>query len=185
MDKVIPVKVAIRSRPLIQKEINEGCQTCLQFIPGEEQVLVGQNKAYTYDFVFTPATPQVEVYERAVSPLVDGIFKGFIICSCLIYNSIVSPPGSFDLGYNATVLAYGQTGSGKTYSMGGAYAISLDKDADAVGIIPRVIRQLFETIQETTDFEFSIRVSYIEVAPGNLSHSNCNVFREKFWFSDL
>ena len=76
MEKAIPVKVAIRCRPLISKEINEGCETCLKFIPGEEQVVVGLNKAFTYDYVFTPSTPQVEVYERSISHLVDGIFKG-------------------------------------------------------------------------------------------------------------
>ena len=76
MDKVIPVKVALRCRPLIQKEKNEGCETCLSFIPGEEQVVLGNDKSFTFDFVFTPTTPQVEVYERSVASLVEGIFKG-------------------------------------------------------------------------------------------------------------
>ena len=75
-DKVIPVRVALRCRPLIPKEKNEGCETCLSFIPGEEQVMLGNDKAFTYDYVFTPDTPQVEVYERSVLPLVEGIFKG-------------------------------------------------------------------------------------------------------------
>ena len=74
------------------------------------------------------------------------------------------------------MLAYGQTGSGKTYSMGGAYEISLDKNADAVGIIPRVIRQLFETIEDTEDFEFCVRVSYIEVYPCLFKRSFCRFF---------
>lgn len=37
-DKVIPVRVALRCRPLVPKEINEGCQCCLTFVPGEPQV---------------------------------------------------------------------------------------------------------------------------------------------------
>lgn len=36
--KVIPVRVALRCRPLVPKEINEGCQCCLNFVPGEPQV---------------------------------------------------------------------------------------------------------------------------------------------------
>lgn len=36
--KVIPVRVALRCRPLVPKEINEGCQSCLTFVPGEPQV---------------------------------------------------------------------------------------------------------------------------------------------------
>ena len=59
--------------------------------------------------------------------------------------------------------------------MGGAYEISLDKNADAVGIIPRVIRQLFDTIQETSDFDFIVRVSYIEVRIFVLKLSSCSV----------
>lgn len=38
--KVIPVRVALRSRPLVPKEINEGCQCCLTFVPGEPQVCI-------------------------------------------------------------------------------------------------------------------------------------------------
>lgn len=36
--KVIPVRVALRCRPLVTKEINEGCQCCLTFVPREPQV---------------------------------------------------------------------------------------------------------------------------------------------------
>ena len=36
--KGIPVRVALRCRPLVPKELNEGCQGCLTFIPGEPQV---------------------------------------------------------------------------------------------------------------------------------------------------
>lgn len=36
--KGIPVRVALRCRPLVPKEISEGCQMCLSFVPGEPQV---------------------------------------------------------------------------------------------------------------------------------------------------
>ena len=38
-DKVIPVKVAVRIRPLVPKEINEGCQSALEVVEGEPQVI--------------------------------------------------------------------------------------------------------------------------------------------------
>ena len=38
MEKVIPVKVAVRIRPLNEKEINEGCQAALEQVEGEPQV---------------------------------------------------------------------------------------------------------------------------------------------------
>lgn len=39
-DKVIPVRVALRCRPLVPKELNEGCQSCLTFTAGEPQVTI-------------------------------------------------------------------------------------------------------------------------------------------------
>ncbi|XP_013399662.1 chromosome-associated kinesin KIF4-like [Lingula anatina] len=140
-DKVIPVKVALRARPLIPRETSEGCQQCLEFIPGEPQVVIG-TKSFTYDFAFSPNTSQELVYDRAVANLVKGVFKG----------------------YNATVLAYGQTGSGKTYTMGSGYNISLEEDEDLAGVIPRVVRQLYRGIQEREESHtFVVRVSFLEI----------------------
>ena len=65
-------------------------------------------------------------------------------------------------GYNATFLAYGQTGSGKTYSMGGAYTAEQENEP-TVGVIPRVIQLLFKEIDKKSDFEFTLKVSYLEV----------------------
>uniref|UniRef100_A0A2K5C603 Kinesin motor domain-containing protein n=1 Tax=Aotus nancymaae TaxID=37293 RepID=A0A2K5C603_AOTNA len=138
--KGIPVRVALRCRPLVPKEISEGCQMCLSFTPGEPQVVVGADKSYTYDFVFDHSTEQEEVFNTAVAPLIKGVFKG----------------------YNATVLAYGQTGSGKTYSMGGAYTAEQENEL-TVGVIPRVIQLLFKEIDKKSDFEFTLKVSYLEI----------------------
>lgn len=40
-EKGIPVRVALRCRPLVPKETSEGCQMCLSFVPGEPQVRPG------------------------------------------------------------------------------------------------------------------------------------------------
>lgn len=40
-EKGIPVRVALRCRPLVPKETSEGCQMCLSFVPGEPQVRLG------------------------------------------------------------------------------------------------------------------------------------------------
>uniref|UniRef100_A0A6Q2ZHV3 Kinesin motor domain-containing protein n=1 Tax=Esox lucius TaxID=8010 RepID=A0A6Q2ZHV3_ESOLU len=139
-DKSIPVRVALRCRPLVTKEINEGCQTCLTFVPGEPQVIVGTEKAFTYDYVYDPASEQEEVFNSAVLPLLCGLFKG----------------------YHATVLAYGQTGSGKTFSMGGTYT-SAQENEPTVGVIPRVVKWIFQEMEKRTDCEFSLSVSYLEI----------------------
>ncbi|XP_051486627.1 chromosome-associated kinesin KIF4A isoform X1 [Apus apus] len=139
-EKGIPVRVALRCRPLVPKETSEGCQTCLSFVPGEPQVVVGHEKSFTYDYVFDPSVEQEEVFSTAVAPLVQGVFKG----------------------YNATVLAYGQTGSGKTYSMGGTYTAN-QEDEPSVGVIPRVIKLLFKEKEQRQDWEFILKVSYLEI----------------------
>ena len=75
-DKVIPVRVALRCRPLINREVEEGCQVCLNFVEGEPQVILGADRAFTYDYVFGPDTSQKYVYESTVFRLVEGLFKG-------------------------------------------------------------------------------------------------------------
>lgn len=139
-EKVIPVRVALRCRPLVPKEINEGCQSCLTFVAGQPQVIVGAEKAFTYDYVFDPVTEQEEVFNAAVAPLLNGLFKG----------------------YHATVLAYGQTGSGKTFSMGGTYTSSQENEP-TVGVIPRVVRRIFQERENRADCEFGLTVSYLEI----------------------
>lgn len=184
--KVIPVKVAVRCRPLVEKEINEGCQRCLQFVAGEPQLVIGKDKAFTFDFVFEPTAEQEQVYRETVVPLLNGLFKGlriFIYDHFIIVISFETRLYNFEqlrqisnkllailircfpiIGYNATVLAYGQTGSGKTFTMGGGYGISLETNEEVTGVIPRVIRDLFVGIKEREEkFDFLVKVSYLEV----------------------
>ncbi|XP_028302467.1 kinesin-like protein KIF21B isoform X2 [Gouania willdenowi] len=117
------VKVALRIRPQMAKEKIEGCHVCTLVTPGEPQVLLGKDKAFTYDFVFDIDSEQQNIYQACVYKLIEGCFEG----------------------YNATVFAYGQTGSGKTYTMGTGFDVSLSQPEQ--GIIPRAVHQLFEGIQ--------------------------------------
>ncbi|GFO46913.1 chromosome-associated kinesin kif4a [Plakobranchus ocellatus] len=148
--KTIPVLVALRCRPLIKKELDEGCESCLQTISGEPQVVLGKDRAFTYDFAFGPTDPQADVYNHACRTLVERVFKG----------------------YNATILAYGQTGSGKTFTMGG-YEASLEGDEDAMGVIPRILREVFQIIVDKKDFKFAVRVSYLEIYKEDLIDLLC------------
>ncbi|XP_064129492.1 kinesin-like protein KIF21B isoform X7 [Loxodonta africana] len=118
------VKVAVRIRPQLSKEKIEGCHICTSVTPGEPQVLLGKDKAFTYDFVFDLDTWQEQIYSTCVNKLIEGCFEG----------------------YNATVLAYGQTGAGKTYTMGTGFDMATSEDEQ--GIIPRAISHLFTGIAE-------------------------------------
>ncbi|XP_009080760.1 PREDICTED: kinesin-like protein KIF21B, partial [Acanthisitta chloris] len=111
-------------RPQLPKEKIEGCHICTSVTPGEPQVLLGKDKAFTYDFVFDLDTWQERIYTTCVGKLIEGCFEG----------------------YNATVLAYGQTGAGKTYTMGTGFDMSISEEEQ--GIIPRAIGHLFSGIEE-------------------------------------
>lgn len=140
-EKTIPVRVALRIRPLVPKETGEGCQECIKCVPGNAQVVMGEDKAFTYDYVFGISSKQEDLYNETVIPLLEGLFKG----------------------YNATVLAYGQTGSGKTYSMGTAFTMCNEATEDK-GVIPRLIQTVFDWIDERKDkTEFLLKASFLEV----------------------
>lgn len=61
-------------------------------------------------------------------------------------------------GFNGTVFAYGQTGSGKTFSMSGS-----PNNYNYRGIIPRAITRVFQEIGGKPEYEFNVRISYLEI----------------------
>ena len=78
---VIPVRVAVRIRPLSTKELGDGCEEALDKpLEGRPQVVLKNcnDKAFTYDFAYGPATEQIEMFQEAINPLVDQLFKGKI-----------------------------------------------------------------------------------------------------------
>ncbi|XP_029059680.1 kinesin-like protein KIF27 isoform X2 [Monodon monoceros] len=135
----IPVKVAVRIRPLLCKEVLHNYQACVRVIPNTQQVTIGRDRVFTFDFVFGKNSTQDEVYNTCIKPLVLSLIEG----------------------YNATVFAYGQTGSGKTYTIGGGHVASVVEGQK--GIIPRAIQEIFQNISENLSIDSKIKVSYIEV----------------------
>uniref|UniRef100_A0A8C3WU69 Kinesin family member 27 n=1 Tax=Catagonus wagneri TaxID=51154 RepID=A0A8C3WU69_9CETA len=135
----IPVKVAVRIRPLLCKEVLHNHQACVRVIPNTQQIIIGRDRVFTFDFVFGKNSTQDEVYSTCIKPLVLSLIEG----------------------YNATVFAYGQTGSGKTYTIGGGHVASVVEGQK--GIIPRAIQEIFQNISENPGIDFTIKVSYIEV----------------------
>ncbi|KAL2614181.1 hypothetical protein R1flu_025873 [Riccia fluitans] len=134
------VRVAVRARPLIEKEFVEKCQECVSYSQDGRQIVLGKDRRFTFDYVFPPAVGQEDVYNDCVKPLVE---------SCIA-------------GYNATVLAYGQTGSGKTHTMGCGNNTSLLEEE--LGILPRAIRQLYESIDERCNqAEFLVKCAFVEI----------------------
>ncbi|XP_077004689.1 kinesin-like protein KIF27 isoform X2 [Tamandua tetradactyla] len=135
----IPIKVAVRIRPLLCKEVLHNHQVCVRVIPNTQQIIIGKDRVFTFDFVFGKNSTQDEVYNTCIKPLVSSLIEG----------------------YNATVFAYGQTGSGKTYTIGGGHVASVVDGQK--GIIPRAIQEIFQNISENSTIDWNIKVSYIEV----------------------
>lgn len=59
--------------------------------------------------------------------------------------------------------------------MGGAYTSAQESDP-SVGVIPRVIRRIFEEQKKRTDCEFCLSVSYLEVSEHNINLHSGDLF---------
>ncbi|XP_058480470.1 kinesin-like protein KIF21A isoform X2 [Solea solea] len=142
------VRVALRIRPQLAREKIEGCHICTYVMPEEPQVVLGKDKAFTYDYVFDMDSHQENLYTHCTESLIEGCFEG----------------------YNATIFAYGQTGSGKTYTMGTGFDVNIGEDE--LGIIPRAVKHLFRGIEERRQAateqgkpvpEFKINAQFLEL----------------------
>ncbi|KAK4428708.1 Kinesin-like protein KIN-7N [Sesamum alatum] len=89
--------------------------------------------SFAFDHVFDQECSNARVYELLTKDIIDAAVEGF----------------------NGTAFAYGQTSSGKTFTMNGS-----ENDP---GIIHRAVKDIFAKIQKTSDREFLIRVSYMEI----------------------
>ncbi|XP_061835041.1 kinesin-1 heavy chain isoform X1 [Nerophis lumbriciformis] len=129
------IKVMCRFRPLNSSEVTRGDRYIPKF-QGEETVVIS-SKPYAFDRVFQSSTTQEQVYNACAQRIVKDVLEG----------------------YNGTIFAYGQTSSGKTHTMEGNL-----HDTDAMGIIPRIVQDIFNYIYSMDEnLEFHIKVSYFEI----------------------
>ncbi|KAJ1922203.1 hypothetical protein H4219_000065 [Mycoemilia scoparia] len=120
--------------------------------PGTNNIS-GLPKHFACDYAFDSQTRQKQLYDTAVSPLVDRFIQG----------------------YNATILAYGQTCSGKTHTMG----TNISTRSDDQGIIPRAIRHIFSEVFPGRSGSRLVRPKenrgrFSLVDPSSLSYSSMN-----------
>nr|CAD7407504.1 unnamed protein product [Timema poppensis] len=77
-----------------------------------------------------------------------------------LYEESIRPLVSSVLdGFNGTIFAYGQTGTGKTYTM--------------EGIIPKSFEQIFNYISRSSNMQYLVRASYLEIYQEDISYQ-CN-----------
>ena len=138
--------VAVRMRPLWQKEDDAGDQRCVSVLQGTvvnvtdpwyDEVLNPnrqKEKRYAFDIVFDDDVGQLEVFEKTSKGLVSGVLDG----------------------YNASVFAYGATGAGKTHTMLG----SLEEP----GIMVKTLHEIYGAMEaDFQDSKFKVTLSYVEI----------------------
>lgn len=134
------MRVAVRVRPLVGRELFESPTICIKTYPEDNQLVIGKDRTFTFDKTFDIGTQQQDVFDICVKNLVLGCFQGF----------------------NATVLAYGQTGSGKTFTMGSGFTIGIREPE--LGIIPRVIKLIFEEVDRRRHkADIVIKCAFLEI----------------------
>ncbi|XP_019174156.1 PREDICTED: kinesin-like protein KIN-7N isoform X1 [Ipomoea nil] len=130
------VSVAVRVRPARSEDGNNGTFWKVEDNRISLHKSLGtpiSGVSYAFDHVFDQDCTNASIYELITKDIIHAALKGF----------------------NGTVFAYGQTSSGKTFTMNGS-----ENDA---GITQRSVNDIFTKIHMTTDREFLIRVSYLEI----------------------
>ena len=144
------VKVAIRIRPLNEREISENTTKCVSIVESKIILLDSkpESRSFTYDNVAGDEVSQEEVFE---------IVGKSITSSCL-------------RGYNGTIFAYGQTGAGKTYTIQGEgyeeYSLNVKVNYHLRGILPRCFEYLFSSIADEIsrkNAQYLIKCSFLEI----------------------
>ncbi|KAI9504390.1 hypothetical protein BX070DRAFT_222085 [Coemansia spiralis] len=141
------VVVAVRCRPLNAREKKQG-GSCLVSMQDNQTTLnaepsngLSRRRKYNFDYSYWSADPSDPAYASQETVFAD------------IGHAVLDHALS---GYHCCVFAYGQTGSGKSYTMMGG-------QGDDAGLIPRICKQLFTTIENSTSGSFHVEVSYLEI----------------------
>ncbi|XP_033646230.1 carboxy-terminal kinesin 2-like isoform X1 [Asterias rubens] len=149
------IRVFCRVRPLLGKELSDGAEISHIQFDGTENKMIsladnnlnescagrsssGKKFEFSFDRIFEPSTSQQEVFDE-ISQLVQSALDGYNVC----------------------VFAYGQTGSGKTFTMEGPD----NPDDDTVGMIPRAVGQIFQSVQELEKkgWKYTMDASFLEI----------------------
>ena len=88
---------------------------------------------FIFDKLFDETSTQNDIYENTTKPSIEAVLDG----------------------YNATVFAYGATGCGKTYTISGT--------RENPGIIFLAVQELFAKVEDQTEKDIGIQVSYLEI----------------------
>ncbi|ESL07438.1 kinesin [Trypanosoma rangeli SC58] len=129
------IMVFLRIRPPKKGEIDPAAGThFLLDIQLDNKTCLLESKSYTYDYVFNGEVDQGDIYTRVAEPVIGNVFKG----------------------YWGTIMVYGQTGTGKSFTM-------CNFSPRNMGIIPRAMKAIFDTVENCPDRSFTIMFSFIQI----------------------
>eukprot|EP01029_Cantina_marsupialis_P001097 TRINITY_DN10891_c0_g1_i1.p1 TRINITY_DN10891_c0_g1~~TRINITY_DN10891_c0_g1_i1.p1 ORF type:complete len:750 (-),score=269.13 TRINITY_DN10891_c0_g1_i1:294-2543(-) len=164
------IHVVVRVRKLISHELDSGNTEGVTVLPNNS-IIVGTDRSFEFDRVFSKDETQIRIYEESGKPLVEDF------CS----------------GINSCIFAYGQTGSGKTYTMGTTFDVT--HDDESCGIVPRIAHDVFEKVKEMTDTDVIVRCSFLEIyneeckdllhTPNTNGNNSSNKEKEKIDYNNL
>jgi hypothetical protein len=120
----VNIKVAVRCRPLSEKENARGCRNIVEMNNKTIKIFnsdQSEPKTFSYDHCYYIDSTQEQVYQDLGKNIVSQGLEG----------------------YNGTIFAYGQTGSGKTHTMMG--------NSESLGIVPKISADLFTTVAARLD----------------------------------
>ena len=136
MAKIRPgVEVAVRVRPMNQRELQLGQDPCVFMRGGRVLLTSGDGlrvEPFDFDYALDSScdprprkfASQKKVYNELGEDVVEDVVEGV----------------------NVTVLAYGQTSSGKTHTMFGPPG--LEQEDEQQGLIPRILQQTIVRLNE-------------------------------------
>ncbi|GJQ84193.1 kinesin-2B [Trypoxylus dichotomus] len=143
------VKVVIRVRPLLKRDLEENQPTTVTIDPAQKVITLSKSnlnaaagnaettKSFKFDRIFGPDSTQLELYKYAAYPIVDKVVRG----------------------YNGTIFAYGQTGTGKTYTMMGR-----ENRQEGKGLVPNAFAHIFGQISKyDREKSFVVTATYLEI----------------------
>ena len=90
---------------------------------------------FTFDHIFWKDSRQEDIFDIVAEPLLNHTLEG----------------------YNSTLFAYGQTGSGKTFTITG------DGTRQKMGVVPRAIQYVYDTLASDRSQKVEVSISYLEI----------------------